>query len=199
MMALVVALGALGVGYAMWSDTVTIDGTVETGSVDLEIVGVSETYVYKDLVTKEMVCLPAPSDNPDYLLVASATTTAVGGPEPVDEAVTMTFDNIFPTDMAVCPIVADVMFHYAGSIPVHIWYDEVIDPSIAPYVVQRWTLNGVPIDPSQEVIQLHYCDQLYLEVFLDGAMLQADGVAAQNLSGSFTKTIVAHQWNEAMP
>jgi len=35
-LAVVLALGALGVGYAMWADTVTIDGTVETGDVEVE-------------------------------------------------------------------------------------------------------------------------------------------------------------------
>jgi hypothetical protein len=35
-LALVFALGALGVGYAMWSDTLYIDGTVYTGDVDVE-------------------------------------------------------------------------------------------------------------------------------------------------------------------
>jgi predicted ribosomally synthesized peptide with SipW-like signal peptide len=32
-LALVLALGSLGVGYAMWSDTVTVSGPVETGTV----------------------------------------------------------------------------------------------------------------------------------------------------------------------
>ena len=35
-LALVLALGTLGVGYAMWSETLTIDGTVYTGTVDVE-------------------------------------------------------------------------------------------------------------------------------------------------------------------
>lgn len=35
-MALVVAMGLLGVGYAMWSEDLTIDGTVNTGDVDVE-------------------------------------------------------------------------------------------------------------------------------------------------------------------
>jgi predicted ribosomally synthesized peptide with SipW-like signal peptide len=36
-LALVLAVGLLGVGYAMWSDTVTIGGPVTTGSLDLTI------------------------------------------------------------------------------------------------------------------------------------------------------------------
>ena len=37
-LALVLALGALGVGYALWWDEVTIEGTVDTGVVRVEIV-----------------------------------------------------------------------------------------------------------------------------------------------------------------
>ncbi len=33
---LVIALAFLGVGYAFWSETLTISGTVETGEVDVE-------------------------------------------------------------------------------------------------------------------------------------------------------------------
>jgi predicted ribosomally synthesized peptide with SipW-like signal peptide len=40
-LALILALGSLGVGYAMWSDTVVINGSVETGSV---ILGVSKIW-----------------------------------------------------------------------------------------------------------------------------------------------------------
>ena len=35
-LALVLALGSLGVGYALWSDTLFLEGTVETGEVDWE-------------------------------------------------------------------------------------------------------------------------------------------------------------------
>jgi len=35
---LVLALGALGIGYARWSDTVTVTGTVNTGNVKIGIV-----------------------------------------------------------------------------------------------------------------------------------------------------------------
>lgn len=37
-LALVLALGILGVGFAAWSDTLYIHGSVETGHVDVEFV-----------------------------------------------------------------------------------------------------------------------------------------------------------------
>jgi hypothetical protein len=35
----VIALSALGVGYAMWSDTLYINGTVSTGNLDVQLSG----------------------------------------------------------------------------------------------------------------------------------------------------------------
>ena len=52
-MALVLALGALGIGYASWSDSIYIEGTVNTGTVDLETVGLSGTWLWKNLDTGE--------------------------------------------------------------------------------------------------------------------------------------------------
>jgi hypothetical protein len=48
-------------------------------------------------------------------------------------------------------------------------------------------------------IQLHYCNSIWLIVSLNATALQDDGRDAQGLSGSFTKTIVVHQWNEPYP
>jgi len=45
--AIVLALGALGIGYAAWTDVITITGSVNTGSVNLDITGVSSTFDYK--------------------------------------------------------------------------------------------------------------------------------------------------------
>ena len=43
----VLVLGSIGVGLAKWFDTVTVEGTVSTGNVDLVITGYSGTWVYK--------------------------------------------------------------------------------------------------------------------------------------------------------
>ena len=38
---LVIALALMGVGYALWSETLTISGTVNTGEVDVEFLNIS--------------------------------------------------------------------------------------------------------------------------------------------------------------
>jgi hypothetical protein len=195
-LALVLALGTLGVAYAMWWDEVTIEGTVNTGSVEISIEGLSETYVYKNVTSREMVMSYEPLVGADLLLVASATAEDVsqaGGPKKVQ----MTFTNIFPT----CePIAADVLLHYTGSVPAHVvLLEDDVDGSIAPYLVQTWFVFDGEEFVEQEIdgIQLHYCDLVWLVVYLDPVLLQEDGKDAQGLSGNFTKTVIVHQWNEA--
>jgi hypothetical protein len=119
------------------------------------------------------------------------------------EEVHMVFDNIFPTP-TVGPIVGDVLLHYYGSIPAHIDYNEVWSgDDMSAYLVKTWDYIANPdsdrvsqddIDPAD--IQLHYCDSLYLEIYLNPCALQSAGVQAQGLDGDFFITIMAHQWNE---
>ena len=198
-LALVLALGTLGVAYAMWWDEVTIEGTVNTGSVEISIEDVSATYVYKNTTSGEIVMSGVPLVGNDLMYVASATAEDVsvaGGPKKVQ----MTFDNIFPT---MEPIAADVLLHYTGSVPAHVvLLEDDVDPSIAPYLVQTWwMLNATEEWEETEIdgIQLHYCDLVYLWVHLDPELLQDAGKDAQGISGNFTKTVIVHQWNEAWP
>jgi hypothetical protein len=78
---------------------------------------------------------------------------------------------------------------------------------MAAYLVKQWDYIANPdsdrvdvLDMTTkaeiEAIQLHYCDSLYLEIYLDPDLLQAAGTQAQGLSGDFFITIMAHQWNE---
>ena len=198
-MALVLALGALGVGYALWWDEVTIEGTVQTGSVEISINATSETYVYKNVTSGAMVMSGVPLAGADLMPVASAT--AADTSTATEKKVTMTFTNIFPTEE---PISADVVLHYTGSIPAHVVYtEEWAGDDLSAYLVQTWYIWDDDlkdwVETGMEEIQLHYCDLLYLEVYLDPVALQEDGKAAQGLSGNFTKTIIVHQWNEDWP
>ena len=129
----IMALAGVGAGYAAWFDTITIQGTVNTGNVDLVIERLSGTYVYKDLDTDDIVIchkytnlppltgglgsvhfVPAPPS--DGLLVSTATAT-VDSATDYDELY-IEFDNLFPC----IDFYIDVLFHYVGSIPVKINY-----------------------------------------------------------------------------
>ena len=54
-LAIVLALGALGIGYAAWTDTITINGTVNTGTVDINAIYFSGTDIYKNTANDTMV------------------------------------------------------------------------------------------------------------------------------------------------
>jgi hypothetical protein len=73
-LAIVLALGALGVGYAMWTDTITIHGTVETGSVCLEFQTDAGEVVCTGIQTPDGIVYPdknwsgwVTSDDPDIM------------------------------------------------------------------------------------------------------------------------------------
>jgi predicted ribosomally synthesized peptide with SipW-like signal peptide len=226
MISLILALGLGGVGYAMWSDTVTINGTVTTGSVDLDIDGLSSTYIYKvvqdwdeepgdpiEWVVGGIICsaTPIPLD-PDgdgtnnLLLVSSAVATGVLSSDVANydedaETVTMTFTNVFPT--VTCPIAADVVLHYVGSVPAHViksvetWTGDDA-AALAAEQVEKWEVSTddgatwtVVADP--ETLQLHNCHLLRFTKWFD---LTEQEAADMGLSGAFTFTITAQQWNE---
>ena len=55
---LVLALGSLGIGYAMWSDTLTIKGDVSTGEVSVSI----ESQYDNDIMSQNDPCEPGSWD-----------------------------------------------------------------------------------------------------------------------------------------
>jgi len=108
LLALVLALGALGVGYAKWTDTVTINATVNTGTVILGIVdnGTSDDGVLDvaPLPLIEVAHLGSdpqcgPGTNTEFKNVASTVSTngaAKTGCTLAYQSVTETFTNVYP-------------------------------------------------------------------------------------------------------
>lgn len=68
-MVVVLAMGMLGVGYAMWDKTLFIDGTVHTGEVDAEM---TVEFCYDDEIAgkdySSISCMLDPAD-PQILLI----------------------------------------------------------------------------------------------------------------------------------
>ena len=207
-LAVVLAVGCLGIGYAAWTDTITISGTVNTGEVDLKIVKLSSTYVYKDLDTDGIVVVyeiteeTGPVINTfgtvpaNGLLVASAVATKTG-----DDAVTFTYNNLFPCVEFVC----DVMLHYQG-IPAKVnditWTisDQVpagwIDTLVADYDLVGYARIWDPethqeTDVVEEGYQLHECDYVWIY-----AVIHLPQDAPMNATGTVTATFEVVQWNE---
>ena len=129
------ALAGIGITYAGFTDTISVYGTVNTATVELDIEAYSGTDVYKvygpDIATNDEIRIfrgysferPDPT-NPAAIiayfnlpastnieLVSSAWSHDYEGPGDFDFA--MTFDNLFPC----IDFTADFIIHYEGSIP----------------------------------------------------------------------------------
>ena len=210
-LALVVALGVLGVGYAMWSDTVTIDGTVETGSVDIVVESLSHTYVYKviqaygNYVVGDIIFSPTPlaldqggSAGDELLLVSSAVTSQDNAAN--DQDITMTFTNLFPTTTA--NISCDVVMHYMGTIPAHVeltalTYGVTTGADLTPYLNVEWfskpsTSSVWTKVATPEALQLHKCDRMKVVINFD---LPQDNTL-MCATGTIDGSILVKQWNE---
>jgi hypothetical protein len=186
----IIAMAGIGVSYAGFTDSLSIAGTVSTGTVDWVVDSYSGTWVYKvPGVTNEIVV----SHDPLYIppqggfLVASSYA-AYGG---ADDTVTVTYNNIFPcTDFT-----ADVDTHYAGTIPAKI---NIVTPVNGLGLLDAYTtitilINNVQIPQDQLMgVQLHQGDTVVVTMLIH--LPQDDNL--QGLTGSFAVTIGIIQWNE---
>ena len=199
-LALILALGSLGVGYAMWSDTVTVDGTVDTGVVKLGIVKMTPTVTQdKNVAT---VCITyegsigpwqPPCEQPPNAL-ANAYEKAI-----------VTIDKAYPC------LTVDLE-GYVGSlstIPVHLVSISIDDPT------DELTFEKTPLDPNWtgffyvtddpdkiaiikvEIINL-VCSQLEGECDTDkfDLILHVEQPAIQDHTYSFEVVITGEQWAE---
>jgi hypothetical protein len=223
-LALVLSLGAIGVGYASWTDQIFVTGTVNTGSVNLEIVELSSTYVVKvpdevageyDDTADEMVVVhqrvnmrpptggltwsvvnvPPMPPIPPNILVASAIAAS-----PADDEISVTFCNAFPC----VELTADFIVHNDGSIPVYV--DATItdftgDPEDVALLAAAATVEFYYWDEENQQVgnEITECPvQLhycdYVYCVMTLHLPQEDEY--QGLNGGFTATIDAIQWNK---
>ena len=140
-LALVIALGALGVSYTFWTEELYIDGTVYLGTLDIDINGVSSTFAYKvpgapdtgygpETVVHYVYGETDPFPPAGGTLVASAITVANAIPDA--DMATMTLTGLFPE----IDFWADVELEYLGSIPAkvsvaEIYANDVSDTTLA--------------------------------------------------------------------
>jgi hypothetical protein len=196
-LAMVLVLGAMGVGFAKWSETIVISGTVTTGDVDVELVKVSGTWLLKlDDHGSEVVHMDGMT-GPGGNVISYAKVT-----ETLDEGLTVRgeFDNL-------CPIpnedyVIDLLYHYTGSIPVRI--DE-IKAQFTPDAVANCARVEVYLsdpDGSMEKLidaegyQLHECMYILILIIIDGDALQTELNIQGIEDGTFSYSMILEQWNE---
>lgn len=210
-LALVVALGGLGAGYAMWSDEINIEGRVGTGTVDIDVTGATSMYVWKtaDHGIASGTTLPENTKAVAYAVVTYGADDA--------DTVNFNFHNLFPLeDDCGGSYCASFYGVYNGSIPAHVNADLKAKGSDAQKLEWLWDngyvkvevkVNDLTVDPDS-IIQLHNGDtygvQLCITIpqdFNDNAPEgYEEDVNTQRylsgISGGFEATITAFQWNE---
>jgi hypothetical protein len=203
---LVLALGTLGVGYAAWTDEIYIQGTVQTGDVDINVVELSGTQAWKDFDNDGLVMVhtyqnlgiasgpitwdrynePPPPAN--GLKVSEATATLLE-----EDLVEFTFTNLFPCQ----DFYVDMVLRYEGSVPGKVnfawigseseWLYALWDSGDIWFVARDAT--GAEVDLGY---QMHDGDLLFLELHVH----IPQNNALMNLSGSFVGGLQVIQWNE---
>ena len=207
-LALVLALGALGVGYAAWTDTVVMEQTVNTGSLDVGIFAVAQKPGDAKNVTTVDV------SHGDYKFDKEVTPVPMSALFGADtyafyESATIAIGNFYPS----FTILEDYVIGVGGSVPVKLHVslnvtdpDDVYDNMSLSWSIYKvsggvWTQlvagNGVAsaqfdvIVGRLEGLQLHGCDVLI--IYLDKYLLQT---APQGKSASLTLSVEAIQYNK---
>jgi predicted ribosomally synthesized peptide with SipW-like signal peptide len=183
-LALVLALGALGVGYASWHDVITVDGTVNTGTLDLSVDNYTGTWVYKDV--EAGTCIESTEEldltqYTDYMLVAYAY--AEQDPSGTDHDVLVTFHNLFPCVY----FTADFDVHFTGTVPANLTVQNLTVTGADPSWV---AITGFP--EGQQVDE----DTTFHVAITIHVPQPANGQDGQGLDGEISGQIVATQWNE---
>lgn len=209
-LALVLALGTLGVAYAAWTDTITIEGTVNTGTLNIDPVAFSSSYIYKNTDNDEIATYFEVKDAFGKVLCSEGTipenkvlvASAVSEPDGED-AVSFNYSNLFPCQTLVC----DVLLHYDGSVPAKVndiswtfggdeggnWIQPLIDSGdVVGYARIYDEQTGELTDTVVPGYQLHKCDCVL--VWLEFHLPQDD--ALMNRSATGTATIEVVQWNK---
>jgi hypothetical protein len=165
--ALILSLAITGVAFAHWTDTLYINGTVNTGTFDAEL-SVGEGY----------------DSEPPCKDVSSISGTLSDD----KNTITVTVSNAYPCIDYYLPI----DLHCVGSVPLIIQSIEYNRGNLP----ENTTLEIIPdpAHPSENVIrvgtQLHQCQTAY------GLLhLHLDEDAAENTTYTFSVTINVVQWN----
>ncbi|GAG82037.1 unnamed protein product, partial [marine sediment metagenome] len=133
-LALLLALGAMGVGYAQWSDTVFISGTVETGEFSSGFIACS---------TNDPPNTIDPGKDKD---VGSATAELASPENDGWEEVVVTITNAYPCYQ--CQVYVTVQNH--GTVPAQIDTVTITSPPEVT-VTDIDALIGVVLDPGETV------------------------------------------------
>jgi hypothetical protein len=179
---LVIALAVLGVGYALWSETLSISGTVTTGEVDVEF---SQGPVKECVDINGVLTCPEPPEKAD---VANCTVEWLGpdgdseGDDGSDQLL-VTVTGMYPSYH--CKVSFDVTS--TGNVPVHVWLPEPTDDN------PEWVATDFETC-YEDGVQLHQNDSTG-DCTID-IHFTNDQAPPEGSTHTFGWTILATQYNE---
>jgi len=203
---LVIALGALGVGYAKWFDTVQITGTVVTGNIDL---GIKNTNSNDPGTTIDQQCQGYVATDPKN--VGSTLSENNGNENSCGyyESITETISNVYPGYKAVFTNeIAN-----CGTVPVKIesWVPVTSsgDEDLTPWMSMSWaitdehniTINGSGNYPAflNSLLGYQLGQNQKITIVVTTCFNEDDGnchLLPMGNTVSATFKITASQWNE---
>jgi len=212
-MTLVLALGALGIGYAKWSDTVTITGTVATGSVVVGIRDVSDNGADNDPGPTPFHADPrvVPHDPGELFYFVNAFDKDVAYTNSINgdrkcicndaqyyASVHEDFHNVYP----FYAVNQDLRLVNCGTVPIKIdsWLITNIkgNAAILDCIQWQWTINGIfqfgtlaDLVAALDHYQLEPCQEL--QIFFAPIFLEC---TPQGANLSFDIVVTGAQWNE---
>ena len=180
---LVIALAVLGVGYALWSETLTISGTVQTGEVDVEF---STHPVEECIDINGVLTCPEPLEKAD---AANCTVEFLGGETDPNgdngaNLLQVTVTGMYPSYH--CKVGFDVTS--TGNVPVHVWLPEATGD------IPAWVATNFE-DCYLDGVQLHQGDSTGL-CTMDIHFTNDQAPPENSGPITFGWTILATQFNE---
>jgi len=194
---LIVLLAGVGVAYGLWSETLTIDGTVNTGEVNVKFGTITKSE-------KVQINFAPPVDEPKEKAEAANCEYTIKGAGTDGETLVITTTGAYPSWH--CIVEFDVVS--TGSVPVHVytpqkisgptWKDLKITDCKKVKLAQGVeafednVCEGVECPPTQWW-QLHKDDALRCKLTIH---FTNDDKVDENATYTFVYKIEARQWNE---
>jgi hypothetical protein len=183
---LIVALALLGVGYSMWAETLIIQGTVQTGEVDV---------AFEDATVEECVDVNGVLTCPEPDFKAYAANCTLSAEETSDDSpgddgqdlLTVAVSGMYPSWH--CKLNFKVA--NLGNVPVHVKLPKLVAGKEYASWVKLDTLNCY-----QDGVQLHQGANVSQACTIDIHFTNETSPGENAGPFVFTWEILAHQWNE---
>lgn len=178
---LVIALSVMGVGYALWSETLTIQGNVQTGEVD---VAIADATVAECVDVNGVLTCPEPPEKAD---AANCTIAYDGSGQSGDDGASklnVTVTGMYPSYH--CKVSFKVQS--LGNVPVHVWLPEAVG------TIPEWVATDFQ-NCYTDGTQLHKND-LTTACTMDLHFTNDTAPAENSGPYTFSWNILATQWNE---